>query len=177
MFYVTVSFIDAKGLSNPSEVEALREKVYASLEAYTKHNYPDQPGRQFPHCHLDILLMKQHFCSSLFLRQTLALYQCKQIEYVGHAGTVVESKCFFSFQVCQAAPPSARSALHRTEVPGAPVFLQTHRRHTYRHFPHGDAGSTASNHMTKVLLHVNTPQCTLNPIITKRSSYFLPSTM
>uniref|UniRef100_A0A671PH16 Retinoic acid receptor RXR n=1 Tax=Sinocyclocheilus anshuiensis TaxID=1608454 RepID=A0A671PH16_9TELE len=36
---------DAKGLSNPSEVEALREKVYASLEAYTKHNYPDQPGR------------------------------------------------------------------------------------------------------------------------------------
>ncbi|XP_026139796.1 retinoic acid receptor RXR-gamma-A isoform X4 [Carassius auratus] len=36
---------DAKGLSNPSEVEALREKVYASLEGYTKHNYPDQPGR------------------------------------------------------------------------------------------------------------------------------------
>ncbi|XP_051989750.1 retinoic acid receptor RXR-gamma-A isoform X1 [Xyrauchen texanus] len=36
---------DAKGLSNPSEVEALREKVYASLEAYTKHKYPDQPGR------------------------------------------------------------------------------------------------------------------------------------
>uniref|UniRef100_A0A8C1BHR4 Retinoic acid receptor RXR n=1 Tax=Cyprinus carpio carpio TaxID=630221 RepID=A0A8C1BHR4_CYPCA len=36
---------DAKGLSNPSEVEALREKVYASLESYTKHNYPDQPGR------------------------------------------------------------------------------------------------------------------------------------
>uniref|UniRef100_A0A8C7YTN3 Retinoic acid receptor RXR n=1 Tax=Oryzias sinensis TaxID=183150 RepID=A0A8C7YTN3_9TELE len=36
---------DAKGLSNPSEVEALREKVYASLEAYTKQKYPDQPGR------------------------------------------------------------------------------------------------------------------------------------
>ncbi|XP_061635209.1 retinoic acid receptor RXR-gamma-B isoform X3 [Phyllopteryx taeniolatus] len=35
---------DAKGLSNPTEVEALREKVYASLESYTKHKYPDQPG-------------------------------------------------------------------------------------------------------------------------------------
>lgn len=80
-------------------------------------------------------------------------------------------------QVCQAAPPSARSALHRTEVPGAPVLLQTHRRHTYRHFPHGDAGSAASNHMTQVLLCVNIPQRTLNPNITKRSSYFVPSTM
>ncbi|KAI4897044.1 hypothetical protein NFI96_022426, partial [Prochilodus magdalenae] len=36
---------DAKGLSSPSEVEALREKVYASLESYTKHKYPHQPGR------------------------------------------------------------------------------------------------------------------------------------
>ncbi|KAL4635948.1 retinoic acid receptor RXR-gamma-B-like isoform X1 [Arapaima gigas] len=36
---------DAKGLSNPTEVEALREKVYASLETYTKHRYPEQPGR------------------------------------------------------------------------------------------------------------------------------------
>ncbi|XP_060054175.1 retinoic acid receptor RXR-gamma isoform X3 [Erinaceus europaeus] len=36
---------DAKGLSNPSEVECLREQVYATLEAYTKHKYPDQPGR------------------------------------------------------------------------------------------------------------------------------------
>ncbi|KAL6486006.1 hypothetical protein MHYP_G00053980 [Metynnis hypsauchen] len=36
---------DAKGLSNPSEVERLREKVYASLESYTKQKYPDQPGR------------------------------------------------------------------------------------------------------------------------------------
>ncbi|XP_069793717.1 retinoic acid receptor RXR-alpha-B-like isoform X2 [Narcine bancroftii] len=36
---------DARGLSNPGEVESLREKVYASLEAYTKHKYPDQPGR------------------------------------------------------------------------------------------------------------------------------------
>nr|XP_061800868.1 retinoic acid receptor RXR-alpha-A isoform X3 [Nerophis lumbriciformis] len=36
---------DSKGLSNPGEVEALREKVYASLEAYCKHKYPEQPGR------------------------------------------------------------------------------------------------------------------------------------
>lgn len=41
--YVFVS--DAKGLSSPPEVEALREKVYASLESYTKQKYPDQPGR------------------------------------------------------------------------------------------------------------------------------------
>ncbi|MGH0125485.1 UNVERIFIED_CONTAM: hypothetical protein FKN15_054582 [Acipenser sinensis] len=36
---------DAKGLSNPLEVEGMREKVYASLEAYTKQKYPEQPGR------------------------------------------------------------------------------------------------------------------------------------
>lgn len=37
--------VDSKGLSNPGEVEALREGVYASLEAYCKHKYPGQPGR------------------------------------------------------------------------------------------------------------------------------------
>ncbi|XP_072331350.1 retinoic acid receptor RXR-beta-A isoform X2 [Scyliorhinus torazame] len=36
---------DAKGLSNPAEVEILREKVYASLESYCKQKYPDQLGR------------------------------------------------------------------------------------------------------------------------------------
>ncbi|XP_067830216.1 retinoic acid receptor RXR-beta-A-like isoform X4 [Heptranchias perlo] len=36
---------DAKGLSNPAEVEILREKVYASLESYCKQRYPDQLGR------------------------------------------------------------------------------------------------------------------------------------
>ncbi|XP_062873317.1 retinoic acid receptor RXR-gamma-A isoform X2 [Trichomycterus rosablanca] len=36
---------DAKGLSSVCKVEALREKVYASLESYTKHRYPEQPGR------------------------------------------------------------------------------------------------------------------------------------
>ncbi|XP_068431169.1 retinoic acid receptor RXR-beta-A isoform X3 [Clinocottus analis] len=36
---------DAKGLSNPSEVEQLRERVYASLESYCKQKYPDQQGR------------------------------------------------------------------------------------------------------------------------------------
>ncbi|XP_061122571.1 retinoic acid receptor RXR-beta-A isoform X1 [Syngnathus typhle] len=36
---------DAKGLSNPSEVELLRERVYASLETYCKQKYPDQQGR------------------------------------------------------------------------------------------------------------------------------------
>ncbi|TSW21792.1 LIM homeobox transcription factor 1-beta [Bagarius yarrelli] len=32
------------GLSNPAEVEVLREKVYASLESYTKQKYPEHPG-------------------------------------------------------------------------------------------------------------------------------------
>ncbi|KAI7806185.1 retinoic acid receptor RXR-beta-B [Triplophysa rosa] len=36
---------DAKGLTSTSEVELLREKVYASLEAYCKQKYPDQQGR------------------------------------------------------------------------------------------------------------------------------------
>ncbi|XP_016308230.1 retinoic acid receptor RXR-beta-B [Sinocyclocheilus anshuiensis] len=36
---------DAKGLTSSSEVELLREKVYASLEAYCKQKYPDQQGR------------------------------------------------------------------------------------------------------------------------------------
>lgn len=43
--FVFVPPTDSKGLSNPSEVEALREKVYASLEAYCKQKYPEQPGR------------------------------------------------------------------------------------------------------------------------------------
>ncbi|XP_028280612.1 retinoic acid receptor RXR-beta-A-like isoform X3 [Parambassis ranga] len=36
---------DAKGLSSTSEVELLREKVYASLESYCKQKYPEQQGR------------------------------------------------------------------------------------------------------------------------------------
>nr|QJG66093.1 retinoid X receptor [Phoronopsis californica] len=36
---------DAKGLTEVSEVEQLREKVYASLEEYCKTRYADEPGR------------------------------------------------------------------------------------------------------------------------------------
>ncbi|XP_062395385.1 retinoic acid receptor RXR-beta-A-like [Sardina pilchardus] len=36
---------DAKGLTSTSEVELLRERVYASLEAYCKQKYPEQQGR------------------------------------------------------------------------------------------------------------------------------------
>ncbi|XP_056274490.1 retinoic acid receptor RXR-beta-A isoform X3 [Pseudoliparis swirei] len=36
---------DAKGLSSPSEVEQLRERVYASLESFCKQKYPNQQGR------------------------------------------------------------------------------------------------------------------------------------
>jgi hypothetical protein len=36
---------DPKGLKSVSQVEALREKVYATLEEYTRTNYADEPGR------------------------------------------------------------------------------------------------------------------------------------
>lgn len=36
---------DIKQLDDARQIEELREKVYASLEAYAKQKYPDQPGR------------------------------------------------------------------------------------------------------------------------------------
>lgn len=48
-------------------------------------------------------------------------------------------------QVCKAAASSAGPALHRPQVPGTPLLLQTHRGHAHRHLPHGDAGSPAPN--------------------------------
>lgn len=36
---------EAKNLKSIQQVETLREKLYAVLEEYCKHNYPDQPGR------------------------------------------------------------------------------------------------------------------------------------
>ncbi len=36
---------DAKALQSITQTEALREKVYASLEEYCKTQYPDEPGR------------------------------------------------------------------------------------------------------------------------------------
>lgn len=36
---------DVKNLSDSSHIESLREKVYASLEAYCRSKYPEQPGR------------------------------------------------------------------------------------------------------------------------------------
>ncbi|KAL1421247.1 hypothetical protein MTO96_023224 [Rhipicephalus appendiculatus] len=36
---------EAKGLRSTSQVEALREKVYAALEDHCRQQYPDQPGR------------------------------------------------------------------------------------------------------------------------------------
>lgn len=51
---------DSKGLSNPGEVEALREKVYASLEAYCKHKYPDQPGRYDAHKRITVATSSNH---------------------------------------------------------------------------------------------------------------------
>lgn len=55
---------------------------------------------------------------------------------------------FFPWQVCEAAAPAARPALHRPQVSGASLLLQVDRRHAHRHFPHGDAGGSAPDHMT-----------------------------
>lgn len=143
MIDVTVHFVDAKGLSNPSEVEGLREKVYASLEAYTKHKYPDQPGRYFGHRHLDILFISKHFCFFLFDERLEHIYRSHivMVEY--------QHNFLCVFKVCQAALASARPSFHRAEVPGTPVLLQAHWRHAHRHFPNGDAGSAAPDHMTR----------------------------
>lgn len=58
---------------------------------------------------------------------------------------------FFPSQVCQAAAPPARPAIHRPQVSGASVLLQADRRHAHRHFPHGDARGSASDHMTPAM--------------------------
>ncbi|XP_039667928.1 retinoic acid receptor RXR-gamma-B isoform X4 [Perca fluviatilis] len=55
-----------------------------------------------------------------------------------------------AWQVCQAAAPPARPALHRPQVSGASVLLQADRGHAYRHLPDGDAGGSASDYMTPV---------------------------
>uniref|UniRef100_A0A671R474 Retinoic acid receptor RXR n=2 Tax=Sinocyclocheilus anshuiensis TaxID=1608454 RepID=A0A671R474_9TELE len=63
---------DAKGLTSSSEVELLREKVYASLEAYCKQKYPDQQGRtnkkiNFCLCHQQLLYEAGRFPFVLFV--------------------------------------------------------------------------------------------------------------
>lgn len=62
---------------------------------------------------------------------------------------------FFLFspfwKVCQVAAAPARPALHRPQMSGAFVLFQAHRRHAHRHLPDGDAGGTASDHMTPAL--------------------------
>lgn len=38
-------FSEVRGLKSFGEVEALREKVYASLEEHTRTSHPEEPGR------------------------------------------------------------------------------------------------------------------------------------
>ena len=43
---MSIDFLtDAKGVSCSSEIEQLREKVYGTLEEYSRTAYPDEPGR------------------------------------------------------------------------------------------------------------------------------------
>lgn len=48
-------------------------------------------------------------------------------------------------QVPQAAPAPARAALHRAEVPGAPILFPSDRGRTHRHFPDRHAGEHDRN--------------------------------
>lgn len=64
----------------------------------------------------------------------------------------VTVSCFLSvtsvlcpWQIRQAAAAVTRTSLNRPQVSGALVLLQAHRWHAYRHLPHGDARSPASN--------------------------------
>ena len=45
LFKCLFCFLDAKNLVAVSQVESLREKVYASLEEYCKTKYAEEPGR------------------------------------------------------------------------------------------------------------------------------------
>lgn len=45
MSHTLFDITDAKNLVSVSQVESLREKVYASLEEYCKTHYPEEPGR------------------------------------------------------------------------------------------------------------------------------------
>jgi hypothetical protein len=44
---ILLNNIDARGLPQPSmaSVEGLRDKVYSTLEDYTRQHYPSEPGR------------------------------------------------------------------------------------------------------------------------------------
>lgn len=52
-----------------------------------------------------------------------------------------------SLQVCQASAASPCSALHRLEMPGTPLLLQAHWRHSHRQLPHGDVGDPTADHL------------------------------
>lgn len=44
---IKIVLLDARGLAQSSmeKVESLRDKVYATLEDYTRTHYPNEPGR------------------------------------------------------------------------------------------------------------------------------------
>lgn len=67
-------------------------------------------------------------------RTSLVYYLSCQIKY----------NVLCSTQVCQAPSSTASTAIHRLEVPGAPLLLQADWWHTYWHFPYGNAWSSPS---------------------------------
>ncbi|XP_054156489.1 retinoic acid receptor RXR-alpha-B-like isoform X1 [Oppia nitens] len=62
---------EAKNLRSTQQVETLREKLYAVLEEYCKHSYPDQPGR------FAKLLLRLPALRSIGLKCLEHLFLCK----------------------------------------------------------------------------------------------------
>ncbi|KAF2368480.1 Nuclear hormone receptor ligand-binding domain [Trinorchestia longiramus] len=74
---------DVKGLTCANHVESLRERVYATLEEYTKVNTPDEPGR-FPK-----LLLRLPALRSIGLRCLEHLFYFKM--FIGEDSTPIET--------------------------------------------------------------------------------------
>lgn len=79
-----------------------------------------------------------HTVSALFLRFSLLHALLKLFVVVS---------LLLIIQVRKAPPSAPGTALHRSEVPGAPVLLQTDWGHAHRHLPDGNAGGASSAHL------------------------------
>lgn len=96
-------YSDSKGLSNPGEVEALREKVYASLEAYCKQKYPDQPGRyEYTFLYFSLFSLFLHSSVSVFGRKCF-MYKLYMYNYV--MGDPVMTYCTSTFETTSCLNP------------------------------------------------------------------------
>ena len=85
-------FSDVKGLSCSSHIECLRERVYSTLEEYTKSKSPDESGR-FPK-----LLLRLPALRSIGLRclEHLFYYKVSIVIHAHDADVECNPFCFLS---------------------------------------------------------------------------------